>query len=144
MGSNEDDSLLSGTYSITDPEMRYKKKKIPFQPSLRRWLILFIYTITLSNCYYVQLASSFNATQVQQNFSLETPLLVILSSLVFPIMNIPGVFVSYQWARNKQKYSIFLFATLFTLIGASTRSLVLVFNQNFMFVVAGNAMIGFS
>jgi hypothetical protein len=59
-------------------------------------------------------------------------------------MNIPGVIVSYQWARNKQKYSIFLFATLFTLIGASTRSLVLVFNQNFMFVVAGNAMIGFS
>ena len=80
---------------------------------------------------------------MQQKFQFETPTLVILSSLVFPIMSIPGVVVSFYWTRSKERFDIFYLAALFTLMGASIRCCVLVFNQRFIFVVAGNALIGF-
>jgi len=58
-------------------------------------------------------------------------------------MSIPGVVVSFYWTRSKERFDIFYLAALFTLMGASIRCCVLVFNQRFMFLVAGNALIGF-
>ena len=112
-----------------------------FVPIVKRWLVLLIYTLCLTCGYYVQFSFNHLTAVIQNYFELETPSLVILSSLIFPMMIGPGIFISnWMTCSNVTTSNIFKYATIITILGACIRCFVLLFD-NFVFVIIGNSFI---